>query len=44
MAIVAYAGTDTRGLVGGLASSSNSDVLTPLSMNVSVLTVGPVQP
>lgn len=44
MAIVAYAGTDTRGLVGGHADSQEWNARTRLADNVSVATIGPGQP
>ena len=44
MAIVAYAGTDTRGLVGGHADSQEWNARTRLADNVAVATIGPGQP
>ena len=44
MAIVAYTGSDTRGLVGGHVNSEEWNAITRLADNVAEATIGPGQP
>lgn len=44
MAIVAYTGTDTRGLVGGHVNSEEWNAITRLADNVAAAPIGPGQP
>lgn len=44
MAIVAYTGSDTRGLVGGHVNSEEWNAITRLADNVASATIGPGQP